>query len=358
MNFLINSDSKKRDFRLGISLIKYAFWNNKGGTGKTSLAFQAIARYAENNPTKSILVLDLCPQANLSELLLGGLEGSGGQNLNALQTQTPRVSVGGYFEIRLPSPYSVPNFDPSQFLCSPNKYNVAIPKNIQLLAGDPLLELQSNAIATLANTQIPGQNPWLAVVDWLRNFIEKVETKFDIAFIDTNPSFSMYTQIAIAACDRLVLPIMADDSSRRAIQNAFALVHGVSLPSKIYSDYSFTKKITDAGRILPQIHLLPKNRLTQYMGPASAYSAVMKSIEDLVESVMKQHPELFTFTKVRNGFVDIRDFQTTGVVAFAEGMPFSRLKTGIHKIGQRDTQVNSDKRQECIDAIDGLVRQL
>lgn len=33
--------------------IKYAFWNNKGGTGKTSLAFQAITRYAERNRTRN-----------------------------------------------------------------------------------------------------------------------------------------------------------------------------------------------------------------------------------------------------------------------------------------------------------------
>ena len=58
--------------------MKYAFWNNKGGTGKTSLAFQAITKYAIENPAKKILVLDLCPQANLSELFMGGLVGNGG----------------------------------------------------------------------------------------------------------------------------------------------------------------------------------------------------------------------------------------------------------------------------------------
>ncbi len=57
---------------------KYAFWNNKG-TGKTSLVFQVICRYAEQNPTQQILVLDVCPQANLSELLLGGLQNGGSQ---------------------------------------------------------------------------------------------------------------------------------------------------------------------------------------------------------------------------------------------------------------------------------------
>ena len=51
--------------------MRYAFWNNKGGTGKTSLAFQAICRYAEIFGDRRILAIDICPQANLSELLPG-----------------------------------------------------------------------------------------------------------------------------------------------------------------------------------------------------------------------------------------------------------------------------------------------
>jgi len=38
--------------------LKYAFWNNKGGTGKTSLAFQAIARYAEGGLRDAESALD------------------------------------------------------------------------------------------------------------------------------------------------------------------------------------------------------------------------------------------------------------------------------------------------------------
>jgi cellulose biosynthesis protein BcsQ len=33
--------------------MKYTFWNNKGGTGKSSLAFQAITEYAIKIPSKS-----------------------------------------------------------------------------------------------------------------------------------------------------------------------------------------------------------------------------------------------------------------------------------------------------------------
>jgi len=339
-------------------LKKYAFWNNKGGTGKTSLAFQAATVYAEQHSDERILVLDLCPQANLSELFLGGLMGSGSDNLSTLQSETPRRTVGGYFEARLPTPYTVPGILPDKFLCHPSDYNSAISANVTLLAGDPLLELQSNAIASLANAQIPGQAPWLAVADWIRDFIEIASDDFDTVFIDTNPSFSMYTQIALSAASMLVLPVMADDSSRRAVQNAFALIHGLELPSSIYSDYSFTKKLTDAGRSLPQVHLMPKNRLTQYMGPASAYSSVISKIEELVSHVLSTNPEVFTFTDINDGFVDVRDFQTTGVVAFAEGKPFTKLTSGNHNIGGRITQVNADKLQECKEAIQGVVERL
>ncbi|RCS44719.1 ParA family protein [Bremerella cremea] len=337
---------------------KYAFWNNKGGTGKTSLAFQAAAIYAEQHSEEEVLVLDLCPQANLSELFLGGLMGGGSEHLTQLQSESPRRTVGGYFEARLPAPYTVPNINPKEFLSRPSEYNNSITDNIQLLAGDPLLELQSNAIATLANAQIPGQKPWLAVADWIRDFVHLVEDDFDTVFIDTNPSFSMYTQIALSAAEMLVLPVMADDSSRRAIQNAFALIHGIKLPSMIYSDYSFTKKLTDAGRELPKVHLLPKNRLTQYMGPASAYGSVMGEIEGFVEEILLSNSEVFTFSTKSEGFVDVRDFQTTGVVAFAEGKPFSKLRTGTHNIGGRLTQVSAQYLEHCRDAINNVVRRL
>lgn len=105
----------------------YAFWNNKGGTGKTSLAFQSIARYAELHPKTRVLAIDLCPQANLSELMLGGLNNKGSDKLLERQGLVPRCSIGGYFQLRLPSPYAPPPFNAHDFITKPNSYNSAIP---------------------------------------------------------------------------------------------------------------------------------------------------------------------------------------------------------------------------------------
>jgi cellulose biosynthesis protein BcsQ len=236
--------------------------------------------------------------------------------------------------------------------------NPSIPANITLLAGDPLLELQSNAINTLANTTIPGTDPWIEIISWLSDFLTQLKDKFDVVFIDANPSFSIYTQIALSAANRIILPVMADDSSRRAIQNAFSLIYGLKLPSDIYAKYAFATKLESAGHKLPQIHLIAKNRITQYMGEASAYAAVLESIQGDVEDLLKSNPKMFTFKKIDSGVVSIRDFQTTGVVAFARGCPFYSMPTGRLDIGGLRVRVDSTYRQHCIEAIDQIVERL
>ncbi|MBB5275138.1 cellulose biosynthesis protein BcsQ [Rhizobium rosettiformans] len=319
------------------------FWNNKGGTGKTSLAFQAITTFAHLNQSKRILVIDVCPQANLSELLLGGLEGNGSDNLLKVQGRTPRATVGGYFQSRLPSPYSFGSIPVGDYLVVPSQYNSLIPGNIVLLAGDPLLELQANSMSTLANNQIPGTDTWVKIVSWLKDFISETKSAYDYIFTDANPSFSIYTQVAMAAANRVVLPVMADDSSRRAIQNAFSLIYGLKLPSEIYAQHMFATRM-DQGRLpLPKAHLVVKNRITQYMGSASGYRAILDSIDRDIDSIIRENPDLITFGSLDEGVLEIRDFQTTGVVAFARGTPFFALKPGKRSVGGRRVAIDGNQ---------------
>ncbi len=334
------------------------FWNNKGGTGKTTLAFQVICEYARQNKNKRILVIDVCPQANLSELLLGGINQGGSKVLLMRQGANPRATIGGYFQMRLPTPYSVPLFNPMDYLTNPRQHNPYIEENIDLLCGDAMLELQSNAISTLANNQIPGTNPWAAIINWINDFISLTETKYDVVFLDANPSFSMYTQIAIAAATKVILPVMADDSSRRAIQNAFSLIYGLKLPSEIYSRYAFAEKLQEVNMSLPKIYLVLKNRLTQYMGAASAYAIVLSSIDKDILSLMETHSEIFSFSLLESGVIDIRDFQTTGVVSVARGCPFHVLKSGRLDLMGKRVAVKDEHRNLCIDDIEKIVVKL
>ena len=336
---------------------KYTFWNNKGGTGKTSLCFQVALKYAITHPQERILVVDMCPQANISELLSGGMVGNGAQNLDILYQRAVRCSIGGYFEARMVTPYAMPNgINVNDFLCTPHQVNANIPTNVDLIAGDRLIELQSSYIYNLATANLPGRNTYADVLIWLKDFLLLLNGEYNVAFIDTNPSFSIYTQIALAATDYLIIPVMADDSSKRALNNVLSLVYGFQLPPA-YNNNTFATNMQAAGFSLPQIHMIVKNRMTQYMGPASSYAAALNSIDALISSLSQNNPNAFSRPNV---IAEVRDFQSTGVVAFAEAKSFDQLvqEPLIHIIGGQRTRIKREYISNNLIDIENLVKVL
>ena len=255
-------------------------------------------------------------------------------------------------------PFNSPKITIQNYISEPSTFNQYIPGNIQLMAGDPLLELQSNAVSTLANTQIPGTNSWSSVACWIKDFLQSAESDYEYCFIDMNPSFSMYTQIALAACDRIVLPVTADDSSRRGIQNALSLIFGMKLPSEIYAKHNFHTRMVDADLVLPKIHLITKNRLTQYINVAKSYVAVLEGIGDDIKKVHSISPEYFTFSDIASGVFNIKDFQTSGVVAFARGAPFIEMKSGTLSVAGQRVKINKEQLDENREIVDRLASKL
>ena len=195
-------------------------------------------------------------------------------------------------------------------------------------------------------------------MSWLRDFLEAFASEFDYCFLDMNPSFSMYTQIALATCNRLILPVTADDSSRRGIQNAMSLIYGLKLPSDVYAQHNFSSRMLEAGLELPQVHLVAKNRLTQYINTAKSYSAVLSGITKDLAAIVKDSPSHFTFSSIDDGLFEIRDFQTSGVVAFARGTPFVTMDPGTLSVAGQRVKVNAEPLEQNRKVIDDLAARL
>ena len=224
------------------------------------------------------------------------------------------------------------------------------------ILGDILREehlLKGNRFISVNGAELKGK-----FVGWTTEKVKQIFAAYDIIFIDANPSFSMYTQIAIATATKVILPVMADDSSKRAIQNAFSLIYGLKLPSEIYSKYAFAEKLKEVNQSLPKVYMILRNRITQYMGPASAYATVLNSINEDVESLLITNPEIFFFKNIQEGVVDVRDFQTTGVVSAARGCPFSVLPAGRLEILGRRVQVKSEYLQNYVNNIREIVKRI
>ena len=76
----------------------YCIWNNKGGVGKTTLTYQLATRLAETED-RVVLVMDVCPQANLSQTLIGEeafnkLRSTAGVRVEVTGSEYPRTISG------------------------------------------------------------------------------------------------------------------------------------------------------------------------------------------------------------------------------------------------------------------------
>jgi cellulose biosynthesis protein BcsQ len=72
----------------------YVMWNNKGGVGKSTITFHIASVYAEKNPDRDVVVIDMCPQANVSMMLMGGGKESERSLQEFITMATPKTVVG------------------------------------------------------------------------------------------------------------------------------------------------------------------------------------------------------------------------------------------------------------------------
>ncbi|GJJ01599.1 ATPase [Duganella rhizosphaerae] len=341
---------------------RYALWNNKGGVGKSFLTFSLACEYAIANPSELVLAMDLCPQANLTEMLYGD-RSDAGTYIDSLYSQKPRLSVGGYLEARLNSPF-VPLTDVRPFITRPGDFNTKLPPNLYLVPGDNLLELLSEAIRQASQLLLP-MDAWSRVMRWLgdlvRSFEELAGGAVVTTFVDCNPSFSVYTQIALCACENLIVPFTADDSSRRGIENIFALLYGVADNElRGYARLSFTAKAVEGMVDLPKIHTFVNNRVTMYKSaPSSAFQAKSEPIRVVVDSALASSKKIFVpHSDAAHLFEQMPDYHSVAVVASSEGCPLSRLQSGHHMIDGKTVQVNQTAIDKYQKAIKKLVQRI
>ena len=334
--------------------MRYAIWNNKGGVGKTFLSFMLSSEYAIRHPDKKIIVVDMCPQANLSEILLGG-NSRGSEILE--QCIREDKTVGGYINLRIESPHNKVTGKDTDFFINVNSHNPKIPSNLYLIAGDPQLEIQAQVMNQISSQTLP-KNSWENVHSWLGDLITAGEKKYGntTTFIDCNPSFSAYTEIALLSATQIIIPCSSDGSSARAIDNVAKLVYGYNLPEALQSA-SFSKKANDFNMSLPVIHSILLNRSTQYDKTASiAFKTMFEEIEKRAERFKKAIEGKHFHSNF--GYFDIPDAHSPSIVCSHKGIPISKLKPGPHQVHGKCPQVNQGPLKRYKEAIEKLVSAL
>lgn len=348
----------------------YVIWNNKGGVGKSTICFHLASVYAQKNPDKDVVIIDMCPQANVSMMLLGG--GNTGEHIvEELISEDSPKSIVGYMTDSIINNYSSQNI--GNYLVNIQERNNKLPKNMFLLCGDGNLELIAPLLANRANTTplSSTDRPWENVHSLIKNVTDKPVNpdRESIFFIDTNPSFSIYTQIAILSGEKLIIPINADDSSRVAISALFNLIYGSGKVHPVYGNYTFASRIDNNHMRRPEIHLLLGNRFTQQIGAAHAFRALSEVTAQAMYREYKNAPSRFTngntlsISKIEdfhsNYVIELRDFNSAGVVAANQGLPLNEIvnRRTYDVYGER-IQVSKEQGELCKEVIETLADRL
>ncbi len=342
---------------------KYMIWNNKGGVGKTFLTYMLSVEYALIHPDEDVVVIDACPQSNVSEMILGG-NGTGEENLSKYRKNN--LTIAGYIKDRYDKSKSTRLGTEVQYFIKAHGVNDKMPENLFLLPGDVDLDICSAIINFLGTA--PERGAWkksrLLLNDLIESFEQKkeIEPRKKVFFIDCNPSFANYTEMVALAANRIIIPCTADAASLRGIINLIKLIYGVSLSAVESPEENiflmFNANATENGLKLPLIHSFILNRSrAHFKSAAKAFQAHLDEIENLAKSIKTDHSDILLGSQDAK-VVNIKDGNTLASIINHEGIPLSKLSPGKYLIYGQEAKANITQIEPLLDDFDILIKQL
>ncbi len=163
--------------------MRRVIFNQKGGVGKTSITANLAAISAKQG--RKTLVVDLDPQCNTSQYLLGGM----------VDDMDPNIA--DFFEQFLS--FRLTKRQPEEFVDATRYPNLCLIRSSPRLA-----DLQ---------TRLEAKHK----IYKLRKALILLEPKFEAIFMDTPPAFNFYSLSALIAAHTCLIPFDCDKFSRTAL---------------------------------------------------------------------------------------------------------------------------------------------
>ena len=185
-------------------MLTRVIFNQKGGVGKSSITVN-LASLSAYHGLKT-LVIDLDPQSNASQYLLGDAASLNGRQ----QALEPNIE-NFYQEVLGSSNKSLIGNTLGALLKSRSQglesYTHQSPFNqLDILVASPSLGALEHSLESKHK------------IYKLRDAIAELSGKYDRIYIDTPPAFNFFTLSALIAADRVLIPFDCDVFSQRALQ--------------------------------------------------------------------------------------------------------------------------------------------
>ena len=189
---------------------RIAFFNNKGGVGKTTLVYHLAHRLADGG--LSVLLLDLDPQSNLTAMCLSE------DRLEALwpaSTEHPETVLGCVQPIlRGLGDVATPHLE---HLREPS----LLPGGLALLPGDLGLSAFEDKLSDAWPRALDRDESAFRILSAFHRTAEVAGQRVnaDIAFIDVGPNLGAINRAALLAADYVITPLAPDLFSMQGLRN-------------------------------------------------------------------------------------------------------------------------------------------
>lgn len=181
-----------------------AFFNNKGGVGKTTLLYHLAWMFADMG--KRVLVADFDPQANLTSMFLPEPELEKLWDPDNTQDQSVMAPLS-------PIIRGLGDIGRSPL--------VRIASNLRLIPGDLNLSNFESNLSEAWGKCLEGQEPAFRTTSSLYRITRQAAASFeaDLILVDVGPNFGAINRAALICADAVVIPVAPDLFSIQGLRN-------------------------------------------------------------------------------------------------------------------------------------------
>jgi cellulose biosynthesis protein BcsQ len=306
----------------GQDFASYAISNLRGGVGKSSIAFNLAYEVSRKH---TLLMTDVCPQCNFTEMLLGDFK----PKVNIYHALQPIILGPAFGEVPDDLSYRV-----SQH-CDEFKGG----RGAWCIAGNPELFAFPSTLYQQLNLAYAGRNQ-LAVgrlLSGLKTILQKEakDQKCDKILMDTSPFYAGGTHLAWCAVEALIVPVRVDEHS---IESLELLMKQLSDPSR---DFQIWRERA-GGFNVPKIAAIVMTMVGSKSQIRATPDGASRMYIERAYAIAEQYAPLFAVDDPSDAFVITDDFHSAGRISGAKRIPISELKIrSFHRVENRRLQVNA-----------------
>ena len=311
-----------------------AFFNNKGGVGKTLLVYHLAWMFGELN--YRIVAADLDPQANLSGMFLNE------DALESIWQNTDRRTIDADI---------APLFQGVGDI-SGDPYIEEVDGKIGLLIGDLALSKREDELSGQWPKCMDGDERAFRVTTAFARMIASAGKEFeaDLALVDVGPNLGAINRTALIASDYVVIPLAPDLFSLQGLRNVGPTLRGWrgAWKDRIKKKPKELKIALPNGDMKPLGYIVMRHT-TILSRPVKAYSRWIEKIpEEYAKSVNGQSGEnnlsALSIDADRNSLAHLKGYRSLMPMAQEANKPMFMMKPADGVIGAQQNAVKNCRK--------------